>query len=507
MSAPHHQRADISTRRLILAVVAILLTAAAATLVVLLSPPRHVAPSPTPGVLHQPPLVPSPAVHTKQHNIVMIVTDDMRTDELAYLPHVQRLIVDRGVWFTRAISPHPMCCPARAELTTGEYAQNNGVHHNTGPYGGFPSLIDPDDNLGAWLQGAGYYTAFVGKYLNSYTGQERIRGWNMWKAAVHDVYDYHAVRYYGGHVIHGYVAGTTTRFTDRAIRAGHDSGRPFYVVSNYLAPHDAVDASGFSLPVPAPAYQHACDSLQPGYLNDPAFLTRTVNGLPASMWSKILPASDYVTESRARICALRSVDDGVARIVRTLRRTHELADTDIVFVSDNGFNLGEHRLHGKNWITDESLQVPIVATGPDFPSGTESAVPVSLVDLPATYLQIAGGYAGRPQDGLSLLDILRSPPLRDTLLVQTGDAVDDSSPGFAYRGVTTNRYLYAVNPSEPTSGLLFDRRLDPHGLVNVFNDPRYAEIRTALQGRLDQLSTCSGADCNQVFGPLPEPRP
>ncbi|GAB3858067.1 sulfatase [Nocardioides maradonensis] len=508
MSTRPDGRAGISARTLLIAALAILVTAVAGAVVVLASPPRQVpaarpvVPEPVPSIS------PSPAVEAKKHNIVMVVTDDMRTDELAYLPHVQKLLVDRGVWFSRAISPHPMCCPARAELTTGEYAQNNGVHHNTGPYGGFPSLIDPDNNLGLWLQGAGYYTAFVGKYLNAYDGQERISGWDMWKAAIRQVYNYDAVRYYGGPLIHGYVAGTTTRFTDRAIRAGHRSDRPFYVVANYLAPHDTVDSSGYSLPVPAPAYAHACDTLQPGYLTNPAFLTATVNGLPAGMSSPILPADRYVTESRARICALRSVDDGVAKIVRTLRRTHELAHTDIVFISDNGFNLGEHQLHGKNWITDESLDVPVVAAGPDFPAGVVSQAPVSLVDLPATYLQIAGAVPGRTQDGLSLLDVLGSrKPLRDTLLVQTGDAIDDSSPGFAFRGVTTARYLYGVNPSDLTSGLLFDRRVDPYGLTNVFDDARYADVRTALQARLDILSTCSGATCNQVFGPLPVPRP
>ncbi|HJQ06528.1 MAG TPA: sulfatase-like hydrolase/transferase [Nocardioides sp.] len=511
MSTSHRRRADISTRWLLRVLVAILLVAVAGVVIVLASPEQHTpgAPGAHPSVPAPPASIsPSPAVAGKKHNIVMIVTDDMRTDELAYLPHVQQLLVDRGVWFTKAISPHPLCCPARAELTTGEYAQNNGVHHNEGPYGGFPSLIDPNDNLGLWLQGAGYYTAFVGKYLNSYVGQERISGWDMWKPAVRHVYTYDAVRYYHGPLIHGYVASTTTRFTNRAIRAGHRSGRPFYVVSNYLAPHDTVWGSTISLPVPAPKYAHACDSLQPGFLQNPAFLKATVNGLPAGMSSPVLATDHYVAESRTRICALRSVDDGVAKIVRTLERTGELADTDIVFLSDNGFNLGEHQLNGKNWITDESLDVPIVVTGPDFPSGVESQVPVNLVDIPATYLQIAGAYAGRPQDGLSLLDLLHaSKPLRDTMLVQTGDDVDDTTPGFAFRGVTTTRYLYAVNPSDPSSGLLFDRRVDPDGLTNVFTDPRYLEVRTALQARLDILSTCSGSNCNQVFGPLPQPRP
>ena len=69
-------------------------------------------------------------------NVVLILTDDMRADELRYLPKTRRLLVRRGVRFTNAISPHPMCCPARAELVSGQYAQNNGVRHNTGRWGG-----------------------------------------------------------------------------------------------------------------------------------------------------------------------------------------------------------------------------------------------------------------------------------------------------------------------------------------------------------------------------------
>ncbi|GAB2987830.1 hypothetical protein GCM10027076_27380 [Nocardioides montaniterrae] len=444
---------------------------------------------------------------SKQPNIVMIVVDDMRADELQYLPHVRRLLVDRGTTFTHALSPHPLCCPARAEMVTGEYAQNNGVHHNVGPYGGFPALIDPDNNLGVWLQKAGYWTGFVGKFLNDYTGAERVAGWDMWKAAIKHVYEYDRVQYFGGPVIKGYAADTTTRFTNRAIDEGHRSGKPFYVVGNYLAPHDTVTSAGISLPVPAPRYAHACDDIQPDYLTNPAFETPEVNGLPSSMQSGPHPPSDFVTESRARICALRSVDDGIATIIENLKVTGELADTDIVFVSDNGFNLGEHLLHGKNWLTDESLDVPVVAAGPDFPVDREESVPISLVDLPATYLQLAGGVPGRTQDGLSILDLIgaRTPP-RDTMLIQTGDAIEDSTPGFAYRGVTTARYLYAIDPSDPSVGLLQDRRADPHALVNVFDDARYADVRAALQQRLEALMGCSGSDCNQTFGTLPAPR-
>src|SRR5687767_3302188 len=69
-------------------------------------------------------------------NLVFVLTDDMRDDDLAHMPITQRLLADRGMEFTDAISPHPLCCPARAQLATGQYAQNNGVQHNRGVHGG-----------------------------------------------------------------------------------------------------------------------------------------------------------------------------------------------------------------------------------------------------------------------------------------------------------------------------------------------------------------------------------
>lgn len=441
-----------------------------------------------------------------QPNIVLIVTDDMRTDELADMPNVRRLILNQGTWFTSGISPHPMCCPARAEMTTGEYAQNNGVHHNEGQWGGFQALQDPSDNIGAWLQNAGYFTAFIGKYLNGYRDGEVIPGWNIWEAATANVYRYHKVTYSGVGTIHGYVAHTTTRYTEAAIDAGHASGKPFYVVGNYLAPHAQMGPHGNnSLPVPEAKYLHACDDLVPPMAADPSWQQPVVNGLPTIMQTPDRGANANVVEARHRACALKSVDDGVKRIVNRLKKDGELADTDIVFVSDNGFNMGEDELHGKNLITDKSLQVPIIIRGPGFPAGLRTDKPASLVDLPATYLDLAGATPGRPQDGVSLLKVLGPQPVRDTLLVQTGDAVDDSTPGFAMRGVTTARYLYGVDPSHLDQGVLFDRVADPHEQVNYFDDPAYAGVKAELQRRLDVLETCSGADCNQVFGPDPLP--
>ena len=68
-----------------------------------------------------------PSTAAEQPNVVLILTDDMRADELGQMPNVRRLLVQKGTTYTNALSPHPVCCPARAELLTGQFGQNNGV--------------------------------------------------------------------------------------------------------------------------------------------------------------------------------------------------------------------------------------------------------------------------------------------------------------------------------------------------------------------------------------------
>ena len=105
-------------------------------------------------------------------NILVVTTDDMRWDELAYVPNVRKYVASRGLTFTNSFSPNPLCCPARASFLLGQYSHNHRVYSHEEPYG-FGAL---DDHLtvGTALNKAGYKTALVGKYLNGY-GQQPSR--------------------------------------------------------------------------------------------------------------------------------------------------------------------------------------------------------------------------------------------------------------------------------------------------------------------------------------------
>ncbi|MCW2834233.1 MAG: Sulfatase [Nocardioides sp.] len=440
-------------------------------------------------------------------NIVFVMTDDMRADELRWMPHTRELLAERGIAFTDAVSPHPLCCPARAQLVTGQYAQNNGVQHNAGPFGGFQAL-DPSQEISSWFTREGYQTGFIGKFLNGYTDlDQRPSGWDHWDALSAGVYDYFDFSFDndGSPVAFrdSYVTEVIAERTNATVRDFAAKDEPFLIYSWHLGPHYRINRQGKPVPAPAAPIDKGrfADSVPPA-LKAPSFNERNVLDQPRPFRNRLLAREELViAEHRARLRALQSVDRAVESLVETLRSVGELNNTVIVFASDNGYSLGEHRFVGKNVLTDEVLRVPLLIRGPGVGTGLTSGLPVTLVDLPATFTALAEVSPGWLLDGTSFVPSLigQDQPFRDTTLVQTGD---DGGDGWAYRGVRTSRYLYGVNGSD---GFLYDELLDPGELVNRIYDPAYAEIQTLLEQRRLQLLSCSGESCNQTFGMLPEP--
>src|SRR5512139_2738345 len=116
-----------------------------------------------------------------QMNVLVVVTDDQRFDSVAAMPNLSGLAA-QGVRFANAYMPSPLCGPSRASMFSGGYlTQNTLVLENNAPNGGARAFNDKA-NLGSTLQGAGYRTAFVGKWVNGYEGMGRYvpPGWTRW---------------------------------------------------------------------------------------------------------------------------------------------------------------------------------------------------------------------------------------------------------------------------------------------------------------------------------------
>lgn len=500
-------------------VVATLLGVAGVVLTLLAVPTNAAGATGAPAAPAAPAVVSAPAGQARQArradtrpNVVLFLTDDMRTDDLRYMPRTKAIVDAFGMTFRNAVSPHPLCCPARAELLTGQYAQNNGVRHNNGSRGGFRAF-DDRRTVGTWFSRAGYRTGYVGKYLNGYVkGSRRSPGWTSWEPLVGAVADYYSFNFYDRPTgKKGYV---TTEIRDRTRRMVTDfsaSGAPFLMYVNHNAPHKRVTrARGggwLKLPPPADPETPTYGRLYAGARNPAEAKPSYDRPRPGARRLKRPAAMQELFLARVR--ALRSVDDAFVDLLLALRDTGELDHTYVVFTSDNGYAVGEHALDTKNQLVREILDVPLLVLGPGVERGGTSAEQVSLVDVPATFLDVAGVRANHRIDGLSLVPLLHGAKRfgRDTTLVQTGKKARPSQryQGWADRGVQTRRYLYVrdVNHGDEQ---LYDRRKDPYELHDVSAKRRYARTIAELRRRYEALASCRGARCNRVFGRLTGPR-
>ncbi len=464
-------------------------------------------------------------------NIVLISTDDQTVRDLESMPRTRRLLGGHGVRFVNALSPHPLCCPARAEMLTGQFAQNNGVRTNAGPHGGVGALQRPNNVLPVWLKKAGYRTAFIGKYLNGYESfdaEDVPAGWDYWNASYRHVYDYDDVRLdQDGRVVRypGVVqADVYARRTDRLL--GELAGpRPFFLWQSQLAPHLQLQGNGWEAPTASKRNTGTFSGHPLDTLDVPSFNERKVGDKPASIRDRrrlhAAAIERLTTLNRGRLESLQDVDDAVARLVRRLKELGEYRRTLVIFTSDNGFMLGEHRYLGKVLPYEESVRVPLLIAGPKVPDGVVRRQSVTTVDLVPTILAAAGASPGRRLDGHSLLPAARSAKAGgwDTVLLQAGpagagDGGDSLIPsaalrpargyGWFYRGVRTKRYTYARYTGSGEEEL-YDRRVDPWQLKSVADDPRYAAINRILSRRTEILGTCGG-DCLRTWRPVPGPR-
>ena len=153
---------------------------------------------------------------TAKPNIVFILADDMRKDDLTYRPKTHSLLREQGMGFRNAFVSNPLCAPSRSSIMRGQYSHNTGVWSNSSTdspsisIGGWQAYRDNGnerDNVATRLHDAGYGTALFGKYLNGYTDTTFMpRGWDRWFATfsadnthyfAYNVNDQGTIRHFG----------------------------------------------------------------------------------------------------------------------------------------------------------------------------------------------------------------------------------------------------------------------------------------------------------------------
>lgn len=430
-------------------------------------------------------------------NIVFITTDDMTYSDLKHMPNVRKLLGGNGYTFPNSLSPHPLCCPARAEFVTGQYGQNNGVHHNTGFYGGYKALIDPSNTVGRWLNKGGYQTAFVGKYLNGFKPDKASAvGWTRWNPTYRGVYTYIRTKYYNDGDTKRHTIQTddaTARYAQLYVQEFSQRPQPFFMWVSALAPHTAYLKGKFIPPIPSDRHLGTFNGKNPA-TQKPTY-KKSVKKESGRFYQQ-------------RIESLYTVDDTVKDLVDTLRREGELKNTYIFFTSDNGYLLGEHGIYGKNRLYNEVLNVPLVVRVPGVRTRKVSRKPVTSVDLPVTFADLGNSIPGRKVDGVSFANILKGKgrAWRDTQLIQTGRrSGNPDNEGWRQRGVKAGPWVYFAR-QESGKEFLFNRKADPYEITNLANLPAYSRILIEMRNRLSLLENCAGTGCNRSFGDIPRVR-
>jgi arylsulfatase A-like enzyme len=442
---------------------------------------------------------------TTKPNVVVVLTDDQDdTGSMDAMPQTRALLAEHGVTFTNSFVDFSLCCPSRASWMTGEDAHNHRIIGNTKATGGGYAKFAPHEGntVSVWLQAAGYRTAFMGKVMNGYGKLDPthvLPGWDRWVGAAGrtEYFDYDLNE--DGIIVH-YGTEASDYQTDVLAQKAVDfinaqsSDVPFYLVVTPKAPHGPA--------TPAPRHVGAFANLpfpiSPNFNEaDVSDKPNPISGFSAFTQNEIRSLTSLFRERRETLLA---VDDLVAEVVNALDAQGLLANTIIVFSSDNGWSHGSHRWVGKQVIYEESIRVPLIIRGPGIPENQTRDQLVNNADVIATILEQAKATPGLLLDGKSLTPIINdaSAPWRTALLVQGSFKYEDDGDSnqdinLTFFGVRGTRYVYSQISNGERE--LYDLFSDPFELTNVVLAPEHGSVVTFYQNLLGPLSACAGDSC------------
>jgi N-acetylglucosamine-6-sulfatase len=410
-------------------------------------------------------------------NVILIVTDDQRWDTVEWMPTLASLAAQN---FTNGYVTTPLCCPSRASILTGQYAHNHGVLTNRADqHGGF-SFFRDEDTLATRLAAAGYRTALLGKYLNEYNSPTYIPpGWSDWFAfSGGNAYSRFKINANGERRHFAKDEYSTDVLMHQAAELIRSSGeQPFFLFIAPVAPHEPA--------IPAPRHADVALDLDPWRPPNYDLVDTSAN----PRWVAAKGPIDYFKKYKIdrlreqQIRTLLSIDEGIATIVQTLRETRQLDNTAIIYLSDNGYAWGEHRLEGKSCPYQECIRVPFLISYPPLtPMRVDDSRIALNIDLAPTILDLAGLTAAPLADGMSLLPLLAgtASTWRSEFLVEGWKVGTREPPPFA--GVVSEDWSYVEYQTGERE--MYNLQADPYELRNLAAWPEHATQRELLAVRL-----------------------
>ena len=382
-------------------------------------------------------------------NLVVIVSDDHRWDHVSYhpdhpaflsTPNIDRL-AQQGMVANNAFVTTALCSPSRGTFLSGQYASRHGVQNNL-------TAWNPDtETFFEPLMAAGYDCAFIGKWHMPGKLPD-LRG-------VDTFITFTAEEGQGQYVdcpllINGEMVdrpGTyiTEDLTDLALEwiNNRPPGKPYALWLAHKAVHHRF--------IPPENRRGALADADLSNLPPESFAFLSL--MDENIWEGTL--GNLQTLYRRYNETLLGLDDQVGRILDDV----DLADTYVVYTSDNGYSWGEHVLTGKRWAYEENTRVPFVAAGPGIEPGTTDAM-ILNADVAPTLLEWAGVQGLTQAQGTSVAGVLAGgDAVRDEFMYEYFPDYPYHVPGM--QAVRDDQWLYVE----------YDRGRDPQ-LFDIVADPR-----------------------------------
>ncbi|MBU3020418.1 sulfatase [Aestuariibacter sp. A3R04] len=444
------------------------------------------------------------ASQTNQHNIVMIIVDDLRPvlgtygDEKAYTPNIDRL-ASQGVTFNKAYANVPVCGASRASLLTGlRPTKNRFLNYKT-----LAEIDAPGaKSLPQVLRENGYRTMAIGKVFHHPRDLADV----SWSEGVHTsgmphttslrtdagikqdeqlaAPDNTSIPWYESADVddEDYPDGKVKNKTLEALSFLASKDEPFFLSVGFIRPH---------LPFYAPKKYY---DLHPLEKFSPFFHRTRPSQAPASLHGsgeiKTYSFGDYVYNSdefhvaskRGYYASVSYVDALVGDVLEQLTFLGLREHTTVIFVSDHGFHLGEHNFWTKHTLLKTALQVPLIIAGPSVAKNEKSDALLELIDIFPTVLDLAKIPKPQHIDGQSFTKVMTAPSNTHKKQVYSRFKNGDS--------IITDDLIFTTYKADDSrvEEMLYDFTVDPYETINQSATPDYKKHVNALKTMLQNCT-------------------
>lgn len=440
----------------------------------------------------------------KKPNIVFILSDDHGAQAvscydstLIQTPNIDR-IASGGAIFNNCFVTNSICAPSRAAILTGKYGHKNGVTGNDNTFDNtqitFPKL----------LNNAGYQTALVGKWHLKSTPT----GFDYWNILPGQGDYIDPVFIERGDTVSykGYVTDIITDLSLEWLKQ-RDKSKPFCLLTHHKAVHTPnIPPEKYEglfevkyIPLPETFYDDYSNRSKAASLQRIEFtkerpdFPKHYRNVPDTISEELYPEAKYQLVMKDYLACVKSMDDNIGRIISWLKENNLAENTILIYASDQGFFLGEHRWFNKRFMYEESIKMPLVVQYPArVKPGTVVNEMIMNIDFAPTILDFAGSNVPEKMQGRSFRNILTgnklTEPWRDVVYYHYYER------GFGMQkhyGIRTQRYklIHFYEPIDEWE--MFDLTQDPHEMNNIYNNPDYSESRKDLkQQLLEQIKKC-----------------